>query len=307
MYKDILVTKDNGTTHRLINSDFLLVNDLPVFDAVITDTPFGTTKCKWDSVVPLEDYIVIKGKHYTQDEYLHYRLSRGISYTICLDEWSRVSSKGMWSWLKPITHERTPILLFSQLPYDKVLGGSNLKGLKYEWVWEKTSATGHLNAKKMPMKCHENILTFYGKLPVYNYEKTRGNKPTNSFTKRNGDGECYGKTVEVSGGGSTERYPRDILKFASDKQKINLNRTQKPLALLRYLIRTYTNTGDTVLDFTAGSMSLAVACYLEGRNSVCIEMNTEQYEKSIKWVKNCSLDNPYNKDVAEPLKGDNVE
>ena len=295
MYKDILVTKDNGTTHRLINSDFLLVNDLPVFDAVITDTPFGTTKCKWDSIVPLEDYLLFNGKCYTKDKYLVHKMSRGVSCHECLTEWNTTRSKGMWSWIRPLRNASTPVLLFSQLPYDKVLGSSNLKELKYEWIWEKTSATGHLNAKKMPMKCHENILTFYGKLPTYNPQKTYGNKPTNSFTKRNGDGECYGKTVEVSGGGSTERYPRDVLKYASDKQKINLNATQKPLALLRYLIRTYTNKGDTVLDFTAGSFSLAVACYLEGRNSVCIEMDTEQYEKSIKWVESCSVDNPYNK------------
>lgn len=252
--KELTIVKDNGTTHRLINSDFLEVGGLPKVDAVITDTPFGTTKCKWDSVIDLPS---------------------------------------MWSWLEQVRDDRTPVLLFSQLPYDKVLGASNLKDLRYEWIWEKTAATGHLNANKMPMKCHENILTFYNKLPLYNPQKTTGHKPTNSYTKRKGDGECYGKTVEVSGGGDTERQPRDVIKFSSDKQKINLNSTQKPLDLLRYLIRTYTNVGDTVLDFTAGSKSLGVACYLEGRNSICIEMDSEQYEKSVKWVDGCSVEEPY--------------
>ncbi len=252
--KELTIVKDNGTTQRLINSDFLEVQGLPKVDAVIADTPFGTTKCKWDSVVDLPS---------------------------------------MWSWLEQVRNDRTPVLLFSQLPYDKVLGASNLKDLRYEWIWEKTAATGHLNAKKMPMKCHENILTFYKKLPLYNPQKTTGHKPANSFTKRKGDGECYGETVEMSGGGQTDRYPRDVLKYASDKQKINLNSTQKPLDLLRYLVRTYTHVGDTVLDFTAGSMSLAVACYLEGRNSICIEMGSEQYAKSIKWVEGCSMEEPY--------------
>lgn len=197
----------------------------------------------------------------------------------------------MWAWVNEIKlSERVPVLLFAQTPYDKVLGCSNIKKLKYEWVWEKTAATGHLNAKKMPMKCHENILTFYDKLPLYNPQKTTGHKPANSFTKHGTDGELYGKVkVGISGGGQTDRYPRD-------KQKINLHSTQKPIELLRYLIRTYTNKGDTVLDFTAGSMSLAVACYLEGRNSICIEMDEEQYNKSVKWVENCTESGLYDID-----------
>ena len=92
--KDHIITKDNGTTHRLINSDFLLVEEsLPIFDAIITDTPFGTTKCKWDSVVPLEDYIVIEGCRYTQEQYLHFMLTGGINYITCLDRWGKESSK----------------------------------------------------------------------------------------------------------------------------------------------------------------------------------------------------------------------
>lgn len=256
MTKEITITKDNGTTHRLINANFLKVEGLPIFDAIITDTPFGTTRCKWDSVIDLPS---------------------------------------MWSWLRPLRKPTTPVLLFSQLPYDKVLGSSNLKELKYEWIWEKTSATGHLNAKKMPMKCHENILTFYDKLPVYNYEKTTGHVRKTAVKGEHLQSDVYNYTKNNTSYDSTERYPRDVLKFASDKQKINLNATQKPLDLLRYLIRTYTNVGDTVLDFTAGSMSLAVACFLEGRNSVCIEMDKEQYDKSIKWVENCTEDDIYNK------------
>lgn len=253
--KEITITKDNNTTHRLINEDFFDVEGLKV-DCIVNDSPYQTSQAKWDLMLPLPE---------------------------------------MWTWVnKTKQSERTPVLLFAQTPYDKVLGVSNIKKLKYEIIWEKTAATGHLNAKKMPMKAHENILMFYDKLPCYNPQKTIGHKPANSYTKHGQDGELYGKVKEgISGGGQTDRYPRDVLKFASDKQKLNLHSTQKPIALLRYLIRTYTNVGDTVLDFTAGSMSLAVACYLENRNSICIEMDSEQYAKSAQWVENCSEDDVY--------------
>lgn len=248
------ITKHNGTVHTLINDDFLNV-DLSGFNisASITDTPYGTTKCKWDSIIDLNS---------------------------------------MWKWLLHVRNSRTPVLLFSQLPYDKVLGSSNLNELRYEWIWEKTAATGHLNAKKMPMKAHENILVFYDKLPVYNYEKTQGHARKTTKQVRHAS-DLYGSQLGETSYDSTERYPRTVLKYASDKQKLNLNPTQKPIELLRYLVRTYTNKGDTLLDFTAGSMSLSVACYLEGRNSVCIEKDEDQFYKSVKWVENCSFDNPY--------------
>lgn len=249
------VTKDNGTTHTLINKDFFDVILTQKPSLILTDLPYGTTNAKWDSLVNLED---------------------------------------MWSWLKAYRDKTTPVLLFAQTPFDKVLGVSNIKELKYEWIWEKTSATGHLNAKKAPMKCHENILTFYEKLPTYNPQKTTGHVRKTSKKGEHLQSELYNYTKNETVYDSTDRYPRDVLKFSSDKQKLNLHSTQKPLEILRYLIRTYTNVGGTVLDFTAGSMSLAVACYLEGRNSVCIEMDTEQYNKSVEWVKNCTQDNPYN-------------
>ncbi len=259
--KDITITKDNNTTHRLINSDFLDIEDLQC-EMVLTDLPYGTTNAKWDSVVDLG---------------------------------------AMWKWLSVIRKPSTPVLLFAQSPFDKVLGCSNIKELKYEWIWEKTAATGHLNAKKMPMKAHENILTFYEKLPVYNPQKTTGHKPANTYTKHTSDGELYGKTkTGISGGKQTDRYPRDVLKFPSDKQKLNMHSTQKPIELLRYMIRTYTNVGDTILDFTAGSFSMAVAAYLEGRNSICIEMDLVQFQKSISWVEGCSVDNVYNLQEEKP-------
>lgn len=251
----MIIEKDNGTQHILVNQNFL---ETPIMTdeiaLVLTDLPYGTTNAKWDSCVDLD---------------------------------------AMWKWLSTFRKPTTPILLFAQTPFDKVLGARNIKELKYEWIWEKTSATGHLNAKKMPMKAHENILMFYKKLPKYNPQKTTGHVRKTAFKGGHLQSELYNKVRNNTNYDSTDRYPRDVLKFASDKQKLNIHSTQKPLELLRYLVRTYTNEGDTVLDFTAGSMSLAVACYLEGRNSICIEMDTEQYEKSFQWVLNCTMDDPY--------------
>lgn len=222
-------------------------------DMILADPPYGTTQCKWDSVIPLAP---------------------------------------MWEQLKRIIKPNGAIVLMAQTPFDKVLGASNLPMLKYEWIWEKTAATGHLNAKKAPMKAHENalvfsddpethenMLVFYGKQPTYNPHMTHGHEPTNSFTKSDdADGECYGKTVSVSGGGSTSRYPRSVQIFKSDKQKLSLHPTQKPVALMEYLIKTYTNEGETVLDFTAGSGTTGVAARNLNRKFIGIEMDEHYFE-----------------------------
>ena len=173
-------------------------------------------------------------------------------------------------------------MLFAQTPFDKVLGYSNLKMLKYEWIWEKTTATGHLNAKKMPMKAHENILVFYKKLPTYNPQKTTGHTPVHSYTKYQDDGSNYGKTsIGISGGGSTERYPRSVQLFKTDKQKYALHPTQKPVGLLEYLIKTYTNENNLVLDNCMGSGSAGVACINLNRKFIGIELDENYFNISI--------------------------
>jgi DNA modification methylase len=205
-------------------------------DMILADLPFGTTNCKWDSIIPLEP---------------------------------------LWKQYERIIKDNGAIVLFAQTPFDKMLGASNLKLLRYEWIWEKTAATGHLNAKKMPMKAHENILVFYKKLPTYNPQKTEGHNPVNSYTKyleTQNKGEIYNKaTAEVSGGGNTDRYPRSVLQFPSDKQKLSLHPTQKPLALCEYLIKTYTNEGETILDNCLGSGTTAVAAIKNNRNFIGFE------------------------------------
>jgi site-specific DNA-methyltransferase (adenine-specific) len=209
-------------------------------DLILCDLPYNTTRAKWDIQLDLNL---------------------------------------LWENYKRIIKDNGAILLFAQTPFDKVLGCSNLDWLKYEWIWEKTQATGFLNAKKMPMKSHENILVFYKNPPTYNPQKTTGHKPMHSYTKKpevQNKTELYGEMNRViSGGGDTDRYPRSVLVFSSDKQKNKLDGTihptQKPLALCEYLIKTYTNEGDLVLDNTAGSGTTGLAAKNTNRKYILIE------------------------------------
>jgi len=209
---------------------------------ILTDIPYGTTKCKWDAVIPLDI---------------------------------------MWDRINAMSYDNTPAVLFAQTPFDKVLGCSNLQNLKYEWIWEKTAATGFQNAKKMPMKAHENILVFYKKLPTYNFQKTAGHerKISKAESKVNcKDSDCYNANTQLTTYDSTERYPRDVQLFKSDKQTCNLHPTQKPLALMEYLIKTYTNERDLVLDFTMGSGTTGLACKNLNRKFIGIELDKKYFD-----------------------------
>lgn len=251
----MIIEKDNGTTHRLINDDFFNVSGLKC-DLVLNDPPFGVTAQHWDQVINFNK---------------------------------------MWEWLYNVKRDKkhTPVILFSSAKFTPCLQMSNFKEYKYSWIWKKNIATNFLNANKMPLRSVENINVFYDKLPLYNPQKSEGHTPTNSAKGRSHGNLYNGDNVREYSGGATTRFPTEVLEFDTVKDKHRLHSNQKPLDLLRYMIRTYTNEGDTVLDFTAGSCSLAVAAYLEGRNSVCIEMDTEQYNKSFQWVLHCTKDNPY--------------
>lgn len=225
-------------------------------DMIFCDLPYGTTNCRWDSVIDLPK---------------------------------------LWGEYERVIKDNGVILLFAQTPFDKVLGASNLKLLKYEWIWEKTQATGHLNAKKKPMKAHENILVFYKKLPTYNPQKTTGHERKVSkgyqrdicIARREekwGDNYLYGKETTAPDYDSTERYPRSVLTFASDKQKSKLHPTQKPLSLIEYMIRTYTNVGDLILDNTCGSGTTGLGAKNLNRNYIMMEKDPDHYETACKRV-----------------------
>lgn len=176
----------------------------------------------------------------------------------------------------------TPIIIFSQEPYTSQLILNNKKDFKYKLYWHKTAATGFLNAKKQPLRNIEEICVFYSKQCTYNAQKTQGHTPVHSFTKRvevANSTDCYGETSkEVKGGGNTDRYPTQLLTFKSDKQTCNLHPTQKPVALMEWLIKTYTNEGDTVLDCTAGSFTTGVACLRTGRKFIGVEKEPKYFD-----------------------------
>ena len=173
-----------------------------------------------------------------------------------------------------IIKDNGAIVLFAQVPFNVVLGYSNLKLLKYEWVWKKDNGTGFLNAKKMPLKIHENIMVFYKKPPTYNPQMRTGFKP---YTIEQGShGSNYGKQYGAVSTSNGERFPIDVIKFKRDKEK--LHPTQKPVALLEYLIKTYTNDGETILDNCMGVGSTGIACINTNRNFIGYELD-EKYFK----------------------------
>lgn len=209
-------------------------------DMILCDLPYGTTQNKWDSIINLK----LLWKHYNR-----------------------------------IIKDNGAIVLTGQDKFTARLILSNEKFHRYNLIWEKTTPTGFLNANRMPLRSHEDICIFYKKLPTYNPQKTKGHTPVNSYTKHTTDGSNYGKTkIGVSGGGSTDRFPRSVLKFATDKQKSSLHPTQKPVALFEYLIKTYSNKGDIILDNAAGSGTTGIACINTNRKFILIEKEKEYFE-----------------------------
>jgi len=227
---------------RLIHGDCLdAMRGIPdgSVDMVLTDPPYGTTACKWDSVIPFEP---------------------------------------MWEQLKRITKPNGAIVLTASQPFTSALVMSNVGMFKYCWIWKKTAATGHLNAKRMPMSDSEDVLVFYRHQPAYN---PQGLIPHRKTVRRGGNGGCYGNSGKENFQEFTN-YPRRTLEIAS--QGGTVHPTQKPVALMEYLIRTYTNEGETVLDFTMGSGTTGVACKNLGRAFIGIEMDAAYFAAASKRI-----------------------
>ena len=199
---------------------------------------------------------------------------------------------------------RGAIVLFAQTPFDKVLGMSNIQQLRYEWIWEKGNATGHLNAHKAPMKAHENVLVFSAKACTYNPQMTHGHERKTSIKKRRSS-ECpiYNEHPQTPYD-STSRYPRSVLRFSSDKQRGGKHPTQKPLALCEYLVRTYSNPGDTILDNVMGSGTTGVAAIKENRNFIGIEKDEAFFvyaESRLKSISGSRRQQPDKKEREEAI------
>ncbi|MFE1815367.1 DNA-methyltransferase [Metapseudomonas otitidis] len=200
-------------------------------DLILADLPYGTTQCSWDSVIPLAP---------------------------------------MWEQYLRIAKPNAAIVLCAAQPFTSMLVASRPDLFRYEWIWEKGNATGFLNAKKQPLRAHESALVFYRKQPVYNPQFTTCHE--RKTTKRKTvNSECYGKALNLTEYDSTTRYPRSVQFFSSDKQKASYHPTQKPVAWMEFLVRTYTNPGMLVLDNTCGSGTSGVAAMQCGCDYIGID------------------------------------
>lgn len=209
-------------------------------DMICCDLPYGTTANEWDTVIPFEP---------------------------------------LWEQYSRVIKDHGAIVLFSQMPFGSKLIESAPRSLpfRHEWIWEKTRATGFLNAHKVPLRAHENVLVFYKHLPTYNPQFTTG-KPYKSVKSGAMTSNYHkAKGVNVITQSDGRRYPRDVIKFSSPNAK-SYHPTQKPVRLLDYLIKTYTNSGDTVLDNCMGSGSTGVSCVETGRSFIGMEMNDDYFE-----------------------------
>jgi site-specific DNA-methyltransferase (adenine-specific) len=206
-------------------------------DMILCDLPYGTTACKWDTIIPFEP---------------------------------------LWAAYRRVAKKNAAIVLTASQPFTSALVMSNVKEFKYDWVWEKGKATGHLNAKKMPLSSHESVIIFSdGPAPYFPQglipSTTNSSRPAKGVSK----GEVYGQQVSSYADSKASNYPRSVQKFSGEHKP--LHPTQKPVALMEYLIRTYTNPGELVLDNTMGSGTTGVACMNTGRRFYGIERDENYF------------------------------
>lgn len=263
-------------------------------DLILCDLPYGTTQNKWDSTLPLNDYVevVIKGKTVimNKEDFKVFCFEKEYDINHFNEYWLKNSKKGLWSHYKRVLKDNCPVVLFGAQPFTTELIKSNVNDFKYDWIWAKTKGTGHLNAKKQPLRDKEDILVFYEKQCKYNPqfgkgEPYDGSKRAGAKHQTSSYGE-HGQHREINDG---KRYPRQIIKF-DIVGRGSMHPTQKPIELLEYLIKTYTDEGSTVLDNCMGVGSTAVACINTKRNFIGFELNKEYYLKSIKRINNKGKD-----------------
>ena len=235
-------------------------------DAIITDIPYGTTNCKWDSIIPFGE---------------------------------------MWTRLKLLRNDTTPIVLFGSEPFSSTLRMSNIKEFKYDWIWYKNWASGHLNSKKQPMRNHENISVFYKKQCVYNYIKQprvmkEQTKKRHSYGYKVNEGKedvscnTYNNYKEMSRTKELDlemAFPTTLQQFDVIHRSQMIHPTQKPVELMEYLIKTYTNENDLILDFTIGSGTTAIACINTKRNFIGFELDSTYFETCKSRIKTHIKDN----------------
>ena len=228
-----------------------LMRDIPggSVDMILCDLPYGTTTCKWDTVIPFEP---------------------------------------LWAEYKRVIKDNGAVVLFGQEPFSSTLRVSNIREYKYDWYWRKSKAQGFFNVKKMPLKDVETISVFYKSLPIYN---PQGVVEINKVTKNSNGKIVKGLHLSSQSGGAVKQseyiqkntnYPKQSLDFKNATE--GFHPTQKPVQLFEYLVKTYTNEGETVLDNCMGSGTTAVACMNTNRNYIGFELEKEYYDLSMKRI-----------------------
>ena len=238
----------------LLQGDCLeLMKDIPdkSIDLILCDLPYGTTRNSWDEVIPFDK---------------------------------------LWAQYNRIIKDNGAILLFAQGKFYVNLVNSNMKMFRYDLVWDKELVSGFLNAKRMPLRRHEQVAVFYKHLPTYNPQFTQG-KPLHSkgtaYQTKELTNNNYGdfKATDDDRAGSTEKYPTSIMKFQKPHPSVCVHPTEKPVALLEYLVKTYTNEGDVVLDNCMGSGSTGVACQNTNREFIGMELDEDYYKLACERIK----------------------
>lgn len=236
-------------TNTIYNLDCLEgMKDIPdnFVDAIICDLPYGTTRNSWDSIIPFD---------------------------------------ALWNHYRRIIKNNGIIILFGQGMFTAKLMMSNPTWWRYNLIWNKTQPSGFLNARRMPLRAHEDICVFYKRLPSYNPIMTKGERKVSSAASKV-------KCVKTSNYGShklidydsNKRFPTSIIRVAKDIQHSAIHPTQKPVALIEWLINTYTNKGDIILDNCSGSGTTAVACMNTDRRYICYEKEPTYYYLSIERI-----------------------
>lgn len=239
--------------NKILHGDCLeLMKNIPdeSIDMVFCDLPYGSTRNRWDVIIDPDK---------------------------------------LWEQYWRIAKPNAAILLFGQDKFSAKMMLSD-PNHRYNIIWEKTSPTGHLNAKKMPLRSHEDIMVFYKKLPTYNPQKTIGHKrkvSTSSHKRNSKKTTNYGEHGLTSYD-STERYPKSVWKFATDKQKSALHPTQKPIALIEEGIKTFSNEGDVILDNCSGSGTTGISCINTARKFILIEKDFGIFNTGAERIKNHS-------------------
>ncbi len=242
---------DNNERVWLMQGDCLeRMKEIPSgsVDMVLTDPPYGTTACKWDSIIPLEP---------------------------------------MWEQLKRIIKPNGAIVMTASQPFTTILIASNLKDFKYTWVWDKVKPSTGLHAKIMPLRSTEDIVVF-GKDKI-NYFPQMAQKKLRVESKNDSNGEAFGGArVKREHDNKGLGYPKNLLVMSNADQTGRVHPTQKPVALMEYLIKTYTNEDEVVLDFTMGSGSTGVACRNTNRKFIGIELDSDYFRIALERIKSCT-------------------